>query len=73
MTLKDLNWVNRGKVLEFGPMKKQLFEEQLKRDVALLQKLRIMDYSLLVGIHDMGRGNSEKLRDGLLTVFQVSD
>jgi len=69
-TLKDLNWVNRGKVLEFGPIKKALFEEQLKRDVVLLKRLRIMDYSLLVGVHDMGRGNSEKLRDGLLTVFQ---
>ena len=70
-TLKDLNWIHRGRQLEFGPHKRQLFEDQLKRDVVLLQRLQIMDYSLLVGIHDMNRGNSENLRDGLLTVFQV--
>lgn len=68
--LKDLNWVHREREIRLGPFKKNLFEEQLKRDVALLQRLNIMDYSLLTGIHDMGRGNSEKLRDGMLTVFQ---
>jgi 1-phosphatidylinositol-4-phosphate 5-kinase len=70
-TLKDLNWIHRGRQLEFGPQKRQLFEEQLKRDVVFLQAMHIMDYSLLVGIHDLRRGNSENLRDGLLTVFQV--
>lgn len=49
-----------------------MFEQQLKRDVELLQRLKIMDYSLLIGIHDMGRGNKENLRDGMLTVFSVS-
>ena len=29
-----------------------------------------MDYSLLVGIHDLGRGNEENLRDKTLKVFQ---
>lgn len=37
-----------------------------------MQKLRIMDYSLLTGIHNIGRGNVDNLRDGMLTVFQVS-
>lgn len=71
-TLKDLNWIHRHREIHFGPTKRKLFEEQLKQDVALLQRLKIMDYSLLIGIHDMGRGNSENLRDGMLTVFQVS-
>lgn len=31
--LKDQNWVNRGKQLEFGPIKRSLFLEQLERDV----------------------------------------
>lgn len=70
-TLKDLNWVHRHRQIDFGPYKRTLFEEQLKRDVELLQRLRIMDYSLLIGIHDMGRGNKENLRDGMLTVFSV--
>jgi len=68
--LKDLNWLHRGRRIELGPTKKGLFEEQLKRDTALLQQLGIMDYSLLIGLHDMGRGNSEGLRDDQLRVFQ---
>ncbi|KAM0717576.1 hypothetical protein Q7P37_007428 [Cladosporium fusiforme] len=69
-TLKDLNWLRRNLHLEFGPTKKEAFVTQMQRDVALLQKLKIMDYSMLVGIHDLGRGNEEQLRDKTLKVFQ---
>ena len=69
-TLKDLNWLRRNYHFEFGGDKKALFQAQLKRDVTLLQKLKIMDYSLLVGIHDLNKGNEEKLRDKTLRVFQ---
>ncbi|KAK0625216.1 hypothetical protein B0T17DRAFT_265909 [Bombardia bombarda] len=69
VTLKDLNWLRRQQNLELGIQKKQLFLEQLSKDVRLLQKLKIMDYSLLVGIHDMDRGNEENLRDKTLRVF----
>ncbi|KAL1998830.1 hypothetical protein VTN02DRAFT_5506 [Thermoascus thermophilus] len=69
-TLKDLNWIRRNRHLECGPMKKEVFIAQLKRDVKLLQRLKIMDYSLLVGIHDLEKGNEEKLRDKTLQVFQ---
>ncbi|KAF2470441.1 SAICAR synthase-like protein [Lindgomyces ingoldianus] len=69
-TLKDLNWLRRNLHLEFGPTKKNAFIEQMQKDVKLLQKLKIMDYSLLVGIHDLERGNEENLRDKTLQVFQ---
>lgn len=69
-TLKDLNWLRRNLHLEFGPTKKDAFVKQVQQDVALLQKLKIMDYSLLVGIHDLERGNEENLRDKTLQVFQ---
>lgn len=69
-TLKDMNWRRRNYHFEFGPSKKQIFVDQLQKDVALLQRLKIMDYSLLVGIHDMGKGNEENLRDKTLQVFQ---
>ncbi|KAI9745874.1 MAG: Phosphatidylinositol-4-phosphate 5-kinase [Claussenomyces sp. TS43310] len=68
-TLKDLNFLNRRLHLEFGPEKKRLFIEQMERDVRLLQRLKIMDYSLLVGIHDLHKGNQENLRDKTLQVF----
>jgi len=69
-TLKDLNWLRRDLHLEFGPSKKRMFIEQMQRDVKLLQRLHIMDYSLLVGIHDLEKGNEENLRDKTLKVFQ---
>ena len=68
-TLKDLNWLRRQRHIELGIHKKQLFLEQLRRDVALLKALEIMDYSLLIGIHDTKRGNEENLRDKTLQVF----
>ncbi|KAI9837803.1 MAG: hypothetical protein M1819_006737 [Sarea resinae] len=69
-TLKDLNWLRRDLHLEFGPTKKQAFVTQMERDVKLLQRLKIMDYSLLVGIHDLTKGNEENLRDKTLQIFQ---
>ncbi|KAI1262074.1 SAICAR synthase-like protein [Xylariaceae sp. FL1019] len=68
-TLKDLNWLRRQRHLEMGLQKKQLFLQQLQSDVKLLQKLKIMDYSLLVGMHDLRKGNEENLRDKTLQVF----
>jgi 1-phosphatidylinositol-4-phosphate 5-kinase len=71
-TQKDLNWVNRNRKLELGPEKRHLFVEQTKRDVELLARLNIMDYSLLIGIHDLERGNKDNIRDNTLKVFHVS-
>jgi 1-phosphatidylinositol-4-phosphate 5-kinase len=70
--LKDLNWINRGKMLELGPEKRALLTEQLRRDAELLRKINVMDYSLLVGIHNMQRGNRDNVRKNTLKVFSVS-
>ncbi|KFA76156.1 hypothetical protein S40288_04133 [Stachybotrys chartarum IBT 40288] len=68
-TMKDLNWLRRKRHLELGMEKKRLFLEQLRRDVVLMKRLRIMDYSLLIGVHDLSRGNEENLRGKTLQVF----
>ena len=47
--LKDLNWINRGNMLE----KRALLTEQLRRDPELLKQANVMDYSLLIGIHNL--------------------
>jgi 1-phosphatidylinositol-4-phosphate 5-kinase len=70
--LKDKNWVHRGRTLELGPEKRALLTEQLRRDEEFLKKMRVMDYSLLVGIHNMERGNRDNLRENQLSVFHVS-
>eukprot|EP00698_Gefionella_okellyi_P000616 TRINITY_DN1054_c0_g1_i1.p2 TRINITY_DN1054_c0_g1~~TRINITY_DN1054_c0_g1_i1.p2 ORF type:complete len:480 (-),score=100.77 TRINITY_DN1054_c0_g1_i1:3343-4755(-) len=49
-TLKDLDFTAKNRKLYFGPLK-DAFLHQLEKDSALLAKLNIMDYSLLVGVH----------------------
>jgi 1-phosphatidylinositol-4-phosphate 5-kinase len=71
VTLKDLNWINRGKRLELGPEKRAFLTEQLKRDAEFLKKVHVMDYSLLVGVHNMVRGNRDNLRRNTLKVVSV--
>jgi len=71
--LKDLNWIDRGKELELGPEKRALLTEQLRRDAEFLKELHVMDYSLLVGIHNMRRGNRDNLRRNTLRVFSPPD
>ncbi|KAI9801687.1 MAG: Phosphatidylinositol-4-phosphate 5-kinase [Piccolia ochrophora] len=68
--LKDLNWLRREQHLHLGPHKKETFISQVERDVKLLQKLKIMDYSMLVGIHNVTTGTDQKLREKNLRVFQ---
>jgi 1-phosphatidylinositol-4-phosphate 5-kinase len=69
-TLKDLNWLDKDNHLEFGPAKRKSFVDQMEKDVQLLQRMKILDYSLLVGIHDLKRGNEEQIREKTLQVFQ---
>ena len=61
--LKDLNWLDSNERIKFGPVKKRIFLQQLKADVDLLAKLNIMDYSLLLGIHDMTKTTNNFLYD----------
>ena len=53
--LKDLDLLNDERKLHLGPEKKTLFMQQLSKDAMFLASLNIMDYSLLVGIHDRTR------------------
>ncbi|ODQ81817.1 hypothetical protein BABINDRAFT_160054 [Babjeviella inositovora NRRL Y-12698] len=69
--LKDLNWLeNHNDSIKFGPTKRKLFLDQLQKDVSLLKKLNIMDYSLLLGVHDVAIGNTDELTNQRLSVFQ---
>ncbi|SCU81680.1 LADA_0C00430g1_1 [Lachancea dasiensis] len=67
--LKDVNWLEEQRSIEFGPLKKKKFLQQLEKDVDLLARLNIMDYSLLLGIHDVERGNDLIDERNILTKF----
>lgn len=67
VTLKDLNFLERHDTIRFGPDKRKIFMEQLEADVKLLKKINVMDYSLLLGVHDVKKGNSENF--ARLSVF----
>lgn len=69
-TLKDLNWLQKKRKLLLGPEKATLLMNQLKADCHFLAKMRIMDYSLLVGIHHVSRGNRENLRERSMKVLE---
>ncbi|KNE59544.1 hypothetical protein AMAG_03807 [Allomyces macrogynus ATCC 38327] len=56
--LKDLNWLNMDRKLMLGPDKAKQFATQLEQDVLFLMDRKIMDYSLLIGIHDLSRSGS---------------
>lgn len=68
-TLKDLNWLDDKRKIQFGPEKRNIFFKQLEADVKLLKKVNVMDYSLLLGIHDVKKGNSVDL-EKQLSVFE---
>lgn len=52
-TFKDNDFVNDGAVISIGPEQKEKLMQTLQRDVEFLSGLHIMDYSLIVGIHDL--------------------
>ncbi len=70
--MKDLNFIHRSRSLDLGPEKRALLTEQIRRDTELLKSINVMDYSLLIGIHNMQRGNRDNLRRNTLKVFSVS-
>ncbi|CAH6721476.1 probable phosphatidylinositol 4-phosphate 5-kinase Mss4p [[Candida] jaroonii] len=55
--LKDLNWLELHQEIKFGPNKRKVFFDQLDKDVKFLKNINAMDYSLLLGIHDVKNKN----------------
>jgi 1-phosphatidylinositol-4-phosphate 5-kinase len=68
--LKDLNMTNNGQRIRLGTEeRKALFLNQIESDAQFLARLSIMDYSLLIGVHN--RDKSELA--GALTDLEVAD
>ncbi|KAM7341451.1 phosphatidylinositol 5-phosphate 4-kinase isoform 1-T6 [Cochliomyia hominivorax] len=61
-TFKDNDFMKQKVRIEIGESAKTKLMDVLTNDVELLTKLHIMDYSLLVGIHDCVRAEEEALQ-----------
>ncbi|XP_045466945.1 phosphatidylinositol 5-phosphate 4-kinase type-2 alpha [Harmonia axyridis] len=73
-TYKDNDFVNEQMKVYIGDEAKSKLMETLTADVEFLTKLHLMDYSLLLGIHEVERGELEMAREReLKVVHQCSD
>ncbi|KAJ1557519.1 Phosphatidylinositol-4-phosphate 5-kinase [Nowakowskiella sp. JEL0078] len=70
--MKDINWLNREKKMILGQKKTEIFVKQMETDVEFLASMKIMDYSLLIGVHDLNLGNKKNIRDQTLAVLEGS-
>ncbi|KAA0714312.1 Phosphatidylinositol 4-phosphate 5-kinase type-1 beta [Triplophysa tibetana] len=61
-TYKDLDFVDMHEGLYFDPETYNALMKTLQRDCRVLESFKIMDYSLLLGVHVLDQGN--RLRDG---------
>jgi len=59
-TLKDNDFVKDGIKIFIGEEAKERILEILTADVGFLSKLNLMDYSLLVGVHDFEKTTAEE-------------
>ncbi|KAI8096246.1 uncharacterized protein BX664DRAFT_291004 [Halteromyces radiatus] len=69
--LKDLNWLQQPERLCLGPTKWAAFKSQLEKDVQFLISIQVMDYSLMIGIHHLERGNRDNIRNSVLHQYQA--
>ncbi|XP_069770720.1 phosphatidylinositol 5-phosphate 4-kinase type-2 alpha isoform X2 [Narcine bancroftii] len=60
-TFKDNDFINDGQKIYINEDNKKMFLEKLKKDVEFLAQLKIMDYSLLVGIHDVEQAEQDEI------------
>lgn len=60
-TLKDNDFVKDGTKVVIGDEAKERLMETLTADVEFLMKLQMMDYSLLLGVHDCVQAEQENL------------
>ncbi|KAG1931057.1 phosphatidylinositol 5-phosphate 4-kinase type-2 gamma [Pimephales promelas] len=58
-TFKDVDFRNNMQRVYISEEEKEKLLDKLNRDVEFLVRLKIMDYSLLLGIHEVGRAEQE--------------
>ena len=61
MVLKDLDWENDGRALKIDKGLQSFLSQVLESDCVFLKKINVMDYSMIVGIHNLKGGSNGKL------------
>ncbi|XP_027767019.1 phosphatidylinositol 5-phosphate 4-kinase type-2 gamma-like, partial [Empidonax traillii] len=59
-TLKDVDFLNNNEKVFVGQEQQRHFMDKLRRDVEFLVQQKLMGYSLLLGIHDLERGEQDE-------------
>ncbi|XP_061779422.1 phosphatidylinositol 5-phosphate 4-kinase type-2 gamma-like isoform X2 [Nerophis lumbriciformis] len=59
-TFKDVDFMNNMQKIYVSDEQKEIIMDKLSRDIEFLARMRIMDYSLLLGIHDVQRAEKEE-------------
>ncbi|XP_017306212.1 phosphatidylinositol 5-phosphate 4-kinase type-2 gamma [Ictalurus punctatus] len=59
-TFKDMDFRNNMQRIYISDEEKEKLMEKLNRDIDFLVRLKLMDYSLLLAIHEMDRGEREE-------------
>ncbi|KAM4583034.1 phosphatidylinositol 5-phosphate 4-kinase type-2 gamma-like [Fundulus diaphanus] len=62
-TYKDADFLNSMQKIYVSEEEKEKVMNKLSRDIEFLVRMRIMDYSLLLGIHDVERAEREEEED----------
>lgn len=62
-TYKDADFLNSMEKIYVSDEEKEKVMNKLSRDIEFLVRMRIMDYSLLLGIHDVDRAEREEEED----------
>ncbi|XP_078321321.1 phosphatidylinositol 5-phosphate 4-kinase type-2 alpha-like [Crassostrea virginica] len=62
-TYKDNDFLSDGASIQIGADSKERLMAMLKQDVEFLASLHLMDYSLIVGIHDCERAEQEVMEN----------
>lgn len=59
--LKDMDLLDSGFRLQMGAERRAMLLVQVRKDVEFLRRMKIMDYSMLIGIHDSRQAIQSKI------------
>ncbi|XP_074529114.1 phosphatidylinositol 5-phosphate 4-kinase type-2 gamma-like isoform X2 [Halichoeres trimaculatus] len=72
-TYKDVDFKNNMQKVNVSDEEKDKIMEKLNRDIDFLVRMRIMDYSLLLGIHDVERAEREEEEEEMESTDEEED